>query len=67
MIGDFNTTLLDSDRSSPALSGSLHHDHGLVDVMEAGCLLEARFVGDKFTGFREGTRNRLDRVLVNFY
>ena len=62
--GDFNATLLSSERKSPALS-ALSFDREFVRWMEEMQLQDVGFVGHKFTWRRGVTEARLDRFVSN--
>lgn len=64
-MGDLNAIISSHERDDPPLRNPLRQVVGLNNTINSCELIGAGYVGDIFTWERDGTRKRLDRMLVN--
>lgn len=65
IMGDLNATLSPNERSGPPFASPLRPKSGLANAINLCNLIDAGYVGDPFTWEIDGTRKRLDCMLVN--
>lgn len=65
LLGDLNTIINIHEREGPPLTNPPRYEQGLMNAINQCELLDAGFVSDPFTWERDGTKKRLDRMLIN--